>query len=237
MERSAASGHRSAKRPHLRPRAERRALQMSPISRIALLCVVVGSLLNIIVAWAVAIKTQAACPGQFSGNFVDYDTSVHALGMWWEAEHRGRAPAPEHHFARAWRFGCSEVVAGRDLASGEWRVLQTVEAGWPNRSLRGARWMSRARPYDVAAGSVVAFEFRLLPYIPTIGFLRNLITFSGLPFASIVFLRLVDEARRTARARHEMRRGCCPVCRYNLRGNLTAGCPESDGDGRQPCDG
>jgi len=210
--------------PHAAPPRTHR--EMGMFRRTALVCLLAGSALNVLIAWLMAVITQAAPPGGLGGGSWGPRVAAPALETWWQAERRGAAPTPEHHFARAWTFGYTEVVAGRDPATGRWLVLQTVEAGWPNRALRGESWRWQSQPYVISNQPPVVFRFKLLPLTPTIGFTRNLLTFAALPFVSIALLYCIDAARRQARARENLRRNCCADCGYDLQGNLAGGCPE-----------
>ncbi len=114
---------------------------------------------------------------------------------------------------------------------GHWLELA---AGWPALCLRGQRTSDTATP-----GALLLFRNKIsprsnhwrdtLPYWPIwSGLLLNVVFYAALWFALLTVPRFMHR-------RLLLRRGVCPKCRYDLRRDLAAGCPECGwGRGSEP---
>lgn len=218
-----------------------------------LLCLLAGIILNFAVAAALALRPHryvptmafgfrsasgAQCNLQWHGDF-----GRDAISMWMQH------PAPPQGIPLfEWRAGFRSIFNRADPNSltladfriwnarlfpgwlegafdppghDEWRAIYA--SGWPMRSVFGIGLRPRIAGSVLTRGiitrdpypSIRALGYFLLP----VGTVVNSIVFA-LPFAFFAF------AVPVLRRRSRLRRGRCLDCNYDLRGELSAGCPE-----------
>ena len=198
----------------------------------------VACILNYVVAWScMAIWPDDYLMLESVGN----DTRA--------AEHLSRIhrafdsgfPEPEKINAYSWgRVGWSIYCADaygwewpyEDEWSVPWTTTTVLEAGWPMRSIGGDFREYPDERSEYAWAVMVprsvrhAFDKRLIlwtfaPLRPLpVGFIITAILYAAAMWVSWRVVRYVVWIRRRRRT------GLCPVCGYDLRGNLGGGCPE-----------
>ena len=100
-----------------------------------------------------------------------------------------------------------------------------IANGWPALAVHGGMTATDFIRVTDSFGAIVFerklwFQSRVIPLVPLWpGFLIDTLFYAALWLGLIVGF---GAARRTLRKR----RGRCPMCAYDLRGNLDAGCPE-----------
>ena len=100
--------------------------------------------------------------------------------------------------------------------------IDVLESGWPMRCLAGERWIELhgfTTPPQVTSGMLVAFG----AYWP------NRVLWSGMIVNELFYVLLIVStffSWRYGRRWIRRRRGRCPQCSYDLRGNLGGGCSE-----------
>jgi len=193
---------------------------------------------NLIIAWFLAWQAQTGgpiMPVPFPSNrsieSIRDQYSPIALSVWWSRQARGEVNSPELHFSRSWTYAEVEGVAGgaRSTVAGpeQFDVLQVVEVGWPFRCLTGQRLLSDVSLRPKAGGPWQVYRMRVLPIWPRWrGLFWNLVVFAGIPFVVIEVPLMLNDLERARRAAAERRRGCCPICAYDLRGEFDKGCSE-----------
>ena len=101
-------------------------------------------------------------------------------------------------------------------------VIDIVELGWPMRCLAGESWSERhgpPMPFQSTSGMLIAFG----AYWP------NRVLWIGMIVNELFYVLLIVStffSWRYGRRWIRRRRGRCPQCSYDLRGNLGGGCSE-----------
>ncbi len=151
-----------------------------------------------------------------------------ALERWWQGPGAETGLVPDYYFVRIGQHAAvGAVVARIDDRPPRWRVLQTVEAGWPFASRYAEGEMVVSGPIVRNDGSWAVPRLRLIPLRPVwSGLVANLAIFFLPPFLTLMFLRAVRNSIRRSKARRNEARGACRQCSYDLRGDLARGCPE-----------
>jgi hypothetical protein len=206
--------------------------------RIGWRCLLFGATINLLIAWALSWQAQRreAPKALFlgSGGTAYRQGDGHrpiALETWWSAESCGRVRPLGFHFDRSWQCAEVEIVAALATSSNDgaerWDVLQTIDAGWPLPSFIGTSWTYGEVLRTNLREPLHPFHMRLLPIAPIWpGLFNNVALFAGLPFVLIELPLIARDFVRGFRAKQERRRGRCPECQYDLRGDVGAGCPE-----------
>lgn len=191
-----------------------------------------GLVINVAVAWTLAVWADY----RWSPTTVEW---VLAEGKWLGRDPQDFAVRPDVAM-----LGWQSLIDGAMLV--EYKNFPdefsayglVVRSGWPALAFQGERWAradnnwSNPRLFtaiDANAVLGIGCDARLLPLSPIWqGLVVNTLFYAlmvGLlaygPFAFRRFIRSL--------------RGLCPVCSYDLRGNLSDGCPEC-GWGRKPSD-
>jgi len=99
--------------------------------------------------------------------------------------------------------------------------------GWPALALRGTTldvW-GATEPFNRYQDCILEHQPDVTLPLGIIwpGFLINTLTFA---FMWFMILFAADRAVRSLKHRRALRRGECPICRYDLLGDFSSGCPE-----------
>lgn len=210
----------------------------------AILIVVLSTLLNLAIAlgfWWFGERPPTSSAMLDSGDFGIVEMRPQEVELWrnrrepdWPDEPR---VATRHNYlgvtfrSMLWRE--SEWSAPiEDVASKMTKVdnysIDVLESGWPLRCVAGERWGEYHRPsgpIQSASGMFVAFGAQWPNRVLWLGMVLNEVFYGAvivLPFVGWI------QGRRAIRRR----RGRCPQCAYDLRGDLSSGCPEC-GQGRE----
>lgn len=121
------------------------------------------------------------------------------------------------------RFGWPFSALGYERRR-EWRGVK--EGVWPNEMFH---WLSADITSDTARKTAIASQWNISnasrPTPDTVhakGFALDAFLYAAVWFAVLVGFSAVRRTRRALRKRH----GHCPMCGYDLRGDLDVGCPE-----------
>jgi len=114
------------------------------------------------------------------------------------------------------------------------QVALKLGSGWPLRSLRCRAWGSQGHYRLVVSGAIDLtdwsarpIQLHYLPFMPAwFGFAVNTLLYA-------ILIWLLTPGPLGLRWLIRLKRGRCPKCGYDLRGQLEAGCPEC-GWNRQP---
>ncbi len=206
-----------------------------------LLCLLLGAITTIAVAWLLAILPTPRQPGPHVRNFHSVANGIHwsaardsGLGWEWVASSRDRQyldtdglgnSTPQEVVPR-WT-GFSEPTDEFVTGTVTHEALQAEARGWPMLALAhevnfAASQNTGAPALRFGAPSVTIRHdwTRAIPLRPIWpGFVLNTMLFAG------VWLSLICLAV-TSRRYYRRRRGLCVNCGYDLRGEFARGCPE-----------
>ena len=218
------------------------------LARIAI-CLVLGVLTTVVVTWAIAMETDFRNPPAAATGPQRYDTPSDQLCWSFSTWRRvlvtqvvssvwGRFPADdaEHLHARGSRVGHDKppmwtiMRRPKDFTFEDLIILRFEERafGWPMRAMR---YEKRSRLTSVLRLVVIGGleippqgqRFGPGPFLPTnviwSGLLLNTVFYAGVWCVLLIAPNMAAGCLRR-------RRGVCPTCGYDLRGNLSAGCPE-----------
>ena len=211
---------------------------MRRILVLAILIVVFATLLNLAIAigfWYFGERPPTPAQKLDTGDFGSVDIRSQELAVWrnrrdsdWPREPEG---ATRHkYFGVSWRsvYWTNYEYSGppEDDASKITDVdsysIEIVELGWPMRCLAGEGWTERhgfVTPPQVTSGLLVVFGYGW----------PNRVLWFGMVINELFYVSLIVSAYctwRYGRRAIRRRRGCCPRCAYDLRGNSEGGCPE-----------
>ena len=203
--------------------------------RIATKCFVFGVIANIVVAWILAIISQT---GELRNREflrqLGYGSRYRdpsALELWQSAQLGMNVGNASLHVVRSWPCAEIQFISGPAInptdAMERWDVIQSVETGWPFRSFRGQRLIRDDALRNSMTQPIKVFRVRVLPFMPLwSGLWWDMVLFGGVPFVLVEVPLILRDVQRWNFARRERRRGCCPECGYDLRGQPSVGCPE-----------
>ncbi|MCH8316451.1 MAG: hypothetical protein IIA64_10795 [Planctomycetes bacterium] len=223
---------------------------MRRIVVLAILIVVLATLLNLAIAlgfWWFGERPPTPSEKIDSGDFGIVDMRPQEVELWrnrrepdWPDEPR---VATRHNYlgvtfrSMLWResewSGPIEDAASKITKLDNYSI-DVLESGWPLRCVAGERWGEYHRPsgpIQSASGMLVAFG----AYWP------NRVLWLGMMINELFYVLLIVStffSWRYGRRWIRRRRGRCPRCAYDLRGNLGGGCPECGwrrGDGHHAC--
>lgn len=109
-----------------------------------------------------------------------------------------------------------------DVTNVDSYTIDVVELGWPMRCLAAERWTEQhgfVTPPQVTSGMLVAFGAQW----------PNRVLWSGMIVNELFYVLLIVStffSWRYGRRWIRRRRGRCPQCAYDLRGDLASGCSE-----------
>ncbi|MEE8156023.1 MAG: hypothetical protein V3T53_13810 [Phycisphaerales bacterium] len=217
---------------------------MRRITGLTILIVVLSTLLNLAIAlgfWWFGERPPTPSEQMDSGDFGIVDTRPQEVAVWRNRRGPDRPPEPEvatRHSSLGitfrsmlWRksewSGPIEDAASRVTKRDSYSI-DIVELGWPLRCIAGEVWYERhgpPAPYQSTSGMLVAFGAQWPNRVLWLGMFMNEV-FYGV----VIVLSFVGwiQGRRAVR----QRRGRCPRCAYDPRGDLSSGGPEC-GQGRE----
>lgn len=187
-----------------------------PTIRLILLLMLCGAIVNIVVAWGIAIS--APMPRKLTPTVVtstDHD--------WWRAcapdQYQEVSPnaAFVHSTTGATLLRLAVGTGGMDSP-----MAHRFRSGWPATSMERSQWSSLHRVEWIDTWTVykpLAFSVPMRPYWP--GFAINTVFYAAVLWGLSV-------APFTLRRRRRIKRGLCLKCGYDLRGSppTSDACPE-----------
>ena len=180
-------------------------------------CLLLGALTTVGVAWRLEVVGPSTGEYVFDeGAVVGSEHERFILSRDWPAP-----PGPPDWYWTNRKFGSRFIVLYSQGAGGT-LVAATWQTGWPMLALESRH--DDAAPGEVGVVSVFGRDRPILP-IP-FGFVIDTCFYGALwtiPFLGFSFMS----------ARIRRRRGRCPICAYDLRGDMDRGCPEC-GWNREP---
>ena len=185
-----------------------------------LLFVLLGAIVNVAVAWGIA---------QFAPRHLGLNGARLMTALKMRVNPGGSSGYARYESWSQRSFGSTIEVDVRDNGSlyitGDEHIIATLRIGWPCRCLSARAeelndvWSKRGPMVPLVARNDLALrpELPLCPVWP--GFLVNTVFYALIlfPLVQIPFV-----LRRLIRRR----RGRCPRCAYDLRGEFDVGCPE-----------
>jgi len=202
----------------------------TPVGAILAATLIIAIALNIGIAWTIAIVAQVN-PAATAIRIREGDRRAgfeqNALHIWRDRARGDVRRIPDIHFAMCGPGWAMQIVAAAPSSADEQPcvdMLQTIEAGWPQRSMCGSTWRNRV-PGTGTSESWRGVHF--LPLRPMVGgFAWNTAVFWCILAGIVLIPRLIVEAAHWLQQLASPQEGLCPECRYDLRGLTVAGCPE-----------
>ncbi|MCK4873483.1 MAG: hypothetical protein KAS72_12215 [Phycisphaerales bacterium] len=203
------------------------------------ICLVMGFTTSVLVAWGLALWTKSPSLGPID----QWLQGEEARAYWGDRTPGFREEPIEYAYVAAENCGRTRIrvaAAGASLPPTEQRVdfplhsIETTRVGLPIRCLEGedhlvlqppdSTWSylqgAVARPDWLWVPAGVRLPGNIVPLSPIwVGLTANSVCYGLLFFLAFLGGK---HGRRFARRR----RGRCPLCAYDLRGELDAGCPE-----------
>ena len=223
---------------------------MRRIVGLAILTVVLATLLNLGLAigvWWLGGRPPTPDEKLDTGNFGIVDVRPQELVIWRDCRGSEWPREPEvassyEYFGVSWRtltwFKVEYSGPPEDDASKATDVegysIDIVELGWPIRCLAGEGWTERhglMKPPKVTSGLLVVFGYQW----------PNRVLWLGMIVDELFYVLLIVSTFFSWRyGKRWLRRhfGRCPLCAYDLRGDLSSGCPECGwrrGDAHDAC--
>lgn len=185
---------------------------MKRLTWVILICLQLGAILNIAVAWACALWSPISQP-----TILDNYSEIRALV-------RG-LPVNQHVVtSRGLGFGVVRFTSSWHVP-GEPNAIWHIQSGWPCVALSGQISVDReiAGALDIPrwlAGKVDTPARRFLPITPhATGFAINSVLWT-------IVLAMLTLGPGWLRHHHRKRSGCCQACGYDLSGTAHDRCPE-----------
>ncbi|MCK4873747.1 MAG: hypothetical protein KAS72_13580 [Phycisphaerales bacterium] len=203
------------------------------------ICLVMGLMTSVVVAWGLALWTK---PPEFP-RIDQWLQGEEAKVYWGDRTPAFREEPIEYVYVAGERLGRTKIrvsAAGAFLLSADQRVgrpmhsIHTTRVGLPMRCLEGENhsvlqppgstsWYLHgavARPDWLWVPAGVRVPANIVPLSPIwVGLVADSVCYGLLFFLAFLGGK---HGRRFARRK----RGRCPLCAYDLRGELDAGCPE-----------